>query len=403
MILNGVMIVTSVSVIVYSIIYFIIDYQYFYGPLYIIPVGVTVLLLNHYQKHKAARTFYFLASLPVTVYWCYEGRGNGNEYILIGLASTSILLFQHRVTLYLICSLCAGFFILFKVYDVMVPFVPDPAINYDILPWMILLNTIAVVCFQMAFFRDLVYRYDSKLSGKYSELNFVLAQQKKTEEELRKLTQQLESLVKRKDTELQSYIDAINVNIYSCITDLEGLFVMVNTPLIQASGYSREQLIGQHYTLLATEQHQDLHYQTRRERLFDGKTWRGEVEHMSKDGKLYWFDCVVIPIKDEQDQIKCFLSLGLPATERKLNELMREKTRGLLETIAFATSHEIRGPLARIEGLTNLIQRNLISQEEYSSIAEMIAVCADELKMATNELVNFVNDHRESMEDGKSI
>jgi PAS domain S-box-containing protein len=289
------------------------------------------------------------------------------------------------------------------VYDTMVPFVPDPAINYDVVPWMILLNTVAVVCFQMAFFRDLVYRYDSKLSRKYSELNFALAQQKKTEGELRKLTQQLESMVKRKDTELQSYIDAINVNIYSCINDLEGLFVMVNTPLIQASGYSREELIGQHYTLLATEQHQDLHYQTRRERLFDGKTWRGEVEHMSKDGKLYWFDCVVIPIKDEQDKIKCFLSLGLPATERKMNELMREKTRGLLETIAFATSHEIRGPLARIEGLTNLIQRNLISQEEYSSIAEMIAVCADELKMATNELVNFVNDHRESMEEGKGI
>src|SRR5688500_9943963 len=63
MLLNGIMIATSVSVFIYFGAYWIMNYQYFYGPLYILPVTIGVLYLNHNRKFKAAQNVYFIGSL----------------------------------------------------------------------------------------------------------------------------------------------------------------------------------------------------------------------------------------------------------------------------------------------------------------------------------------------------
>ncbi len=46
----------------------------------------------------------------------------------------------------------------------------------------------------------------------------------------------------------------------------------------------------------------------------NGDVWRGEVEHKTKNCLLLWFDCVVIPIKDTDERIRKFITLGLPVT-----------------------------------------------------------------------------------------
>jgi signal transduction histidine kinase len=95
--------------------------------------------------------------------------------------------------------------------------------------------------------------------------------------------------------------------------------------------------------------------------------------------------------------IKNFLTLGMPITERKLNEKIRNETSELLEKIAFRASHNIRGPMARIKGLSHLIERSLLNESEYQSVASKFAVCTEELNIATSELVNFVYDHQEQL------
>lgn len=127
----------------------------------------------------------------------------------------------------------------------------------------------------------------------------------------------------------------------------------------------------------------------------EGKTWRGDVEHKTKRVSLLWFDCVVIPIRDPNGNIDSFLTLGLPITERKLNETIRENTHKLLEDIAFRASHKIRGPMARIKGLSDLVRRDLLTLEEFKTIAEKMIVCSDELSLATSELVSFVYNHQD--------
>lgn len=402
MLLNGLVIIVLISVVSFSLIYAAIGYKFFYGPLYIVPVLITVLLLNRKGKFRTSQNVYLAGSLLVISYWCYEGRGNGNEYILIGLATTATLIFEDRISVIFANVMCALVFIAYLIYHTQTPFSPDPAINYTIVPAAILLNTVAVISFQIAFFRDLAKHYDEKLTIKYNELRKAETELKSNNEEiiainekLQDLTNQLESLVRQKSRELQTYIDAIDINMYSCINDMQGRFVRVNDQMAKASGYTVEELIGKHYSLLATAEHQAANEENRKAALSAGVVWRGEVEHRSKSGQLYWFDCVVIPIGNDSGNVEHFLSLGLPITERKLHEQIQEKTRGILESIAFSASHNIRGPMARIKGLANLIEMDVFDNEEFKMVAHKFSVCSDELNTATSELVNFVHNHQE--------
>jgi PAS domain S-box-containing protein len=404
MLLNGLVIIASLSVIAFSIFYAVIGYRYYYGPLYIVPVTISVLLLNSRGLFLAAQNVHLIGSLLVITYWCYEGRGNGNEFTLIGLATTATLIFEKKSMVITSNMLCAVIFVCYKIYDATTPFTPDPGINYNVIPTVIILNTLGVISFQIAFFRDLAGHYDQKLTIKYNELQVTQEELRSNNKEIKimneklhGLTDQLETLVREKTSELQTYIDAIDVNLYSCINDLEGNFVQVNDQLVTASGYSREELVGKHYTLLATPSHQRDNFEQRRQTLYAGRVWRGEVEHKNKQGESYWFDCVVIPIKYDNGQNKCFLSVGLPITERKLHEQLREKTHLVLESIAFKASHNIRGPMARIKGLANLIELGRFKSHELKMIAQKFSVCSDELNMATSELVNFVHDNQERL------
>jgi PAS domain S-box-containing protein len=402
MLLNGLAIIVLISVVLFSAAYAAIGYKYFYGPLYIVPIVIAVLVLNRKGKFRASQNLYLVGSLLVISYWCYEGRGNGNEYTLIGLATTATLISEDRVSVIFANVMCAIIFIAYLVYHTQTPFVPDPAIDYTIVPAVILLNTVAVISFQIAFFRDLAKHYDEKLTVKYNELRKAETDLKANNEEikainekLQDMTNQLEILVRQKSRELQTYIDAIDINMYSCINDKEGKFVRVNDQIVKASGYTVEELLGKHYSMLATAEHQAAHETERRAALLAGKVWRGEVEHRNRSGHLYWFDCVVIPIRNDHGQVELFLSLGLPITERKLHEQIQEKTRGILESIAFSASHNIRGPMARIKGLANLVEMDVFNRDEFKMVARKFATCSDELNTATSELVDFVHNHQE--------
>lgn len=410
MMLNGVMAVTAFSVILFSIVYAIIGYRYFYGPLYILPIAALVLASNYSGHYLRARNVYLLGSFLVICYWCYEGRGNGNEYTLIGLATTSTLLHRRKLAVYSINLVCALTFALYQYLHATFSFEPDTVINYQVVPWIILLNTIGVITFQIAFFRDLAHHYNLKLSGKYKDQVALLEQQKIIEEELKSsndklldVTEHLESMVKQKTAELQVYIEAVSMNTFSTMSDLNGVFTDVNDLIIEVSGYSKEELIGKHYSILASGRHPEEFFSERRKALMEGKTWRGEVEHKTKNATLLWFDCVVIPIRNAGGNFDSFLTLGLPITERKLNERMKEDTHKLLENIAFRASHNIRGPLARIRGLSDLVRRDLLAIDEFKMIAEKLTICSDELSVATTELVCFVHDHQELIRENSTI
>jgi PAS domain S-box-containing protein len=370
-----------------------------------LPIYSASLRANKKHRFVLAQYILFFGSLALVSFWCFTNRRVGAEYCLIALACSAPMTFKQKSMVYKSFFLSALVFFVYKIFDGTLPFAPDPTVNYLVLSAFIIFASGGVVFFQLILFREQTHHYASGLKNSNTELSKALDDRKIIQEELKNkneelqsLTEQLNWIVKQKTTELQTYLDAINVNIYSSINDVNGNFVKVNDPLMSATGYAPDELIGKNLRLLDSGYHSDIFYSEMEEAMLAGKTWRGEVKNKGKEGSFYWTDQVIIPINSREGKINYFLMLGLPITERKTNEESREKTIRLLEAIAFRTSHKIRGPLARIQGLIHLVQRDLIRPEEFKVISARLEDCSIELNSATTDLVEFVNDHQNSIQ-----
>lgn len=370
-----------------------------------IPIYLMVLWANKKEHFELASSFLLVGSLILISFWSFTNRKVFAEIGYLSLACSLPMLVRSIWLVIFWFFLCVSLFLLYQYYDEVTPFIPDPSINYFWLSNSILVVAISVVFFQINSFRELAFHYASSLKIKNEQLDKVIEGKEKMErdlqaknEEMQTLTEQLNWIVIQKNSELQVYLDAINVNIYSAISDSQGRFVKVNAPLMKASGYHSEELIGNHFSILDSGFHSPLFLKRLESTIKSGNPWRGEFKSRAKDGSFFWCDQVIIPIGGKTDTFNYFLTLGLPITERKQTEETRDRTLSLLETIAFQTSHKVRGPLARIEGLVNLIQHDLVSLEEMKMVSAKLKDSSIEVNLATSDLVNFVNSHQISIQ-----
>lgn len=206
--------------------------------------------------------------------------------------------------------------------------------------------------------------------------------------------EQLDWILKQKNSELQSYLDAIDVHIYSAVTDRDQVMIKVNKPMIDATGYSRDELLGASFNIFDSKYHPAEFFDKLHETVNNGETWRGEVKNKKKDGTHFWMDMIILPIKNHKGVIKYNLILALPITDRKILEEQQKEELDTLEKIAFQTSHKVRGPLARILGLTSLMEKELLHPNEIEFTINMIVKSAKELDTSTSELTQFISNNK---------
>jgi len=97
------------------------------------------------------------------------------------------------------------------------------------------------------------------------------------------------------------------------VTDLKGRITYCNEAFVQASGYAREELLGEPHNLI---RHPDVPAEAFRD-LWDtvqsGRTWSGIVKNRRKNGDHYWVFANATPMY-RQGQIAGYLSVRRPAT-----------------------------------------------------------------------------------------
>jgi PAS domain S-box-containing protein len=363
-----------------------------------VPMILLVLFLHSRGMFRVSRVLVSYGLMLMVLVLATLERRTGTEYLLIALGCCSVVVFDkltNVVVAFMFAFLC---YVVYKVYDSTQPFIPNPTVPYELAQNSIMFLSGFIVLAQSMVFRWLIRDYSAKLTQANRETQEMNVELQATNEELTAFSENLDMMVQQKSAELQAYIDAIDLSVYSTVTDLDGNFIKVNDQVITASGYMKQELVGKHFSILDSGNHPEAFFEERRQLLMTGKTWRGEVEHKTKHGVLLWFDLIIIPIRDSnRGLIKTFLTLGLPITERKLHDKLQDETIAVLESIAFRASHGVRAPLARINGLSDLVRKRIVSQEEFEVVAEKLVHCAEELNEATSELVTYVYKHQEQM------
>jgi len=157
------------------------------------------------------------------------------------------------------------------------------------------------------------------------------------------------------------------------ITNKEGQLTYVNNKFCELTGYSRRELLGESYSMLNSDSHDDNSFKMLWETILDGKTWHGEIKDKRRDGSYYWVDTTIVPFLNKKGEPYQYVGIQTDITERKemtnqlkeyqehLEEKVEERTRKLqianseLESFCYSVSHDLRAPLRSIDGFSQAL------------------------------------------------
>lgn len=104
------------------------------------------------------------------------------------------------------------------------------------------------------------------------------------------------------------------------ITDIKGTIEYVNPMFEKVTGWSKEEAIGRNPRILASGETSRGEYEELWGTIGSGRTWRGTFKNKRKDGRFYWGNAVITPIKNDRGVITHFFAVQEDITEKKKSE-----------------------------------------------------------------------------------
>ncbi|XOB63097.1 transporter substrate-binding domain-containing protein [Campylobacterota bacterium DY0563] len=153
----------------------------------------------------------------------------------------------------------------------------------------------------------------------------------------------LQSLVDIKTSELKILLKSFDKNVIASKTDVNGNITYVSDAFCEISGFKREELLGHPHSVV---RHVDMPkevFKNMWDTLKAGKSWRGEVKNLKKNGGFYWVDAVVSPEYDTKNNFVGYSSIRHDITAKKeveeltknLEQKVEERTEELSQNKKF--------------------------------------------------------------------
>lgn len=320
-----------------TIIYSFLDFSNKYSALVILPISILILICNKKKKYNLARNIAFFGCLLCVTFWCFYTRRSGAELLYITLACSCASIYRKKRGIILSMIACSALYFIYVFYDYLVPFVADSTINYFVIKTILAYTSAGIIFFQIMLYVEMTMKFSKSLDKRYEELNFVFDKQKDTEIKLQKSNNELvafntklDILVKNANEEVNSYQSAINDNLYSIVTDSNGVILKINDIYLEKTGYKKEEVLGQNINILKSDYHSNSFYENINKTLTSGNVWRGESKIKTKSGNSFWIVSSILPILNPDSSITKYLTVSADITDKKNAE---EKERSAIEKL----------------------------------------------------------------------
>jgi PAS domain S-box-containing protein len=208
-----------------------------------------------------------------------------------------------------------------------------------------------------------------------------LAERRRSDEKLRKLSQAVEQCPASIMT-----------------TDRNGDFEYVNPAFCKITGYTAEEIVGENPRVLKTETMSADGYRLLWETIIGGNTWQGEFCNKKKNGEPYWANACIAPVFDDKNAINHFVAIEEDITKRKQEEEAKAKLEGQLQQaqkmesigrLAGGVAHDFNNMLTVILGHTNLALMKMDPTHPLYVSLEEIGKAAERSADLTRQLLAF--------------
>jgi len=159
---------------------------------------------------------------------------------------------------------------------------------------------------------------------------------------------------------------ALDQSTIVAITDQRGIINFVNDQFCRISKYSRDELVGQDHRIINSGFHPKDFIRDLWTTIASGKVWKGELRNRAKDQSIYWVDTTIVPFLNPDGKPYQYVAIRHDITQRKLAEaqvldqgvqLQRAAQLSFVGELAAGLAHEIKNPLAGIQGVVDILIR----------------------------------------------
>ncbi|TDO87832.1 PAS domain S-box-containing protein/diguanylate cyclase (GGDEF)-like protein [Halanaerobium saccharolyticum] len=165
-----------------------------------------------------------------------------------------------------------------------------------------------------------------------------------------------------RELEMIKLVKAINeTDNWIVITDQEGVIEYANTTVQEITGYKKEEVIGKAPSLFKSDKHNIKFYKDLWQTIKSGEVFNDVIINKKKNGDYFYSEQTITPIKNHNDEIINYISVGRDITQ---NEKLRRK-------IEYISNYEVLFGLPNRKSIRNKID-NLIEVNTDSKIAVLV-------------------------------
>ncbi len=197
------------------------------------------------------------------------------------------------------------------------------------------------------------------------------------------------------EQDLVDYKYALDQSSMVSIFGIDGKITYVNDKFCEVSKHTADEIIGQDHRILNPDLHSKEFIKDLWNAIAAGRIFQSEFRNKAKDGSLFWVSSTIIPFFDKNGKPYKYLSISYDVTQKKLQEEQLIQVKVLAEKLAkskdiFLTnmSHEIRTPLNAITGLSKLLGKTELDEQQINYVSG-IQSASDNLLSVINDLLDF--------------